>query len=321
MKVGMLVISDGGITRGKHYVALNDINAIKYLYKQIGYQTQILFNEDINNLNSSTISEYDTLFVFYTGVINFGGKQSRWVQKIINLINIYDKEVVIFSNDVLDKINNKARDSFVRIERPVYFASPDGVGGGKKNTVDLDIIDDFEINQSFMIGKTLSKLEDVSTKPSYDLVYGGRDRPELTRKLKKIIKTHNILLYGTIQKKMPKIDGIHSDMFFDNAELRVINSFGRYTLMLHEKKKPYFTSRVFEQLFSNSIVLFDRNYSILSNFWNNENTFDDLSDLDDLISTKVTQKLIDEQHEVARSFDYDKYINYQVESLAKILKC
>ena len=319
MKTAMIVLSDSGQPKGKPSVPLNDMRAISQIYKTAGFDCQILYREDLENLYD--LNEFDNLFVFYGGLINFGGQQSKNALKTIELINSFQRPVVIFANDVLDPVNNKIRDGFERIERPVIYASPDGVGGAEKGTIDLNVSDEIEINQSFAIGKNLSKLQDVSMFPQVDVVYGGRDRPAMRKRLKEISSHHTMMIYSNIAKSMKDT---HAKIFkskakFDNAQLRVINSFGRYSLMLYEKKKSYFTSRVFEQLFSNSIVLFDKRFKELSCFWNDDNTFSNLEELQELINQKWTVDRVQEQHAMARNFDYDAQIEKEASELKRLL--
>lgn len=320
MRAAMIVLSDAGQTKMKRSVALNDMRAISELYKLIGYDVRILYREDLENVAS--LSDYDSLFIFYGGLINFGGKQSENAIRVIQLINEFPNKVVVFGNDVMDPINNKIREGFERITRPVIYASPDGIGGSETGAVDLEVSDEVEINQSFMIGKHLASLPDVAAKPMYDVVYGGRDRPAMRRRLQKVAQSHSLLTYSKISKSLEDTNAasLNSKYLFDNAQLRVINSLGKYSLMLEEKRKKYFTSRVFEQLFSNSIVLFDKGWPTLKEFWRSDNTFD--GSVDDLLvklDAPYNEQRVAEQHEMARNFNYDKYINQEAEALARIL--
>lgn len=315
----MIVLSDSGQPKNKSSVSLNDMRAISTIYKAAGFECQILYREDLESL--SDLNDFDNLFVFYGGLINFGGQQSKYALKAIELINNFERSVVIFANDVLDPVNNKIRDGFERIERPVIYASPDGVGGSEKGTIDLNVFDEIELNQSFAIGKALSKLQDVSIIPQVDIVYGGRDRPAMRKQLRKISDHHSMLVYSNIVKSMKDTHAkiLKAKVKFDNAQLRVINSFGRYSLMLYEKKKSYFTSRVFEQLFSNSIVLFDKRFKELSYFWTDDNAFSSLEELQGLINQKWTIDRVQKQHKMARNFDYDAQIEKEASELKRLL--
>lgn len=320
MKTAMIILSDTGNPRNKRSVALNDMQAISEIYERAGSEVRILYREDMESKLS--FSEYDNLFVFYATLINFGGKQSDYVVRTIDLINSFQGPVVVFANDVMDPVNNKERSGFKRIERPVIYASPDGVGGSKTGTIELDVSEELEINQSFVIGQRLSQLPDVDMEPQYDVVYGGRDRPAMRRRLREVAKEHSLMVYSKIAKSMEEAGAkiFDSQYNFDNAQLRVINSLGKYSLMLKEKRKVYFTSRVFEQLFSNSIVLFDKSWPTLNYFWNEQNSFDgSVKDLLAKLDIPYNKERVKEQHELARSFDYDSYINQEAEELAKAL--
>ena len=316
----MIVLSDTGQPRKKLSVPLNDMHAISEIYKLAGSQAHILYREDLED--KSTLNDYDNLFVFYAGLINFGGIQSKASLKVIRLVNDFKGPVVVFDNDVLDPVNNKKREGFERITRTVVYASPDGIGGAEKGTIDLDVSGELEINQSFVIGKRLSKMNDVITKPQYDVVYGGRNRPAMKRRLCEIAKKHSLIAYsgiiGALKETNAKL--LSSKYNFNNAQLRVVNSFGKYSLMMKEKNKNYFTSRVFEQLFSNSIVLFDEQWKTYECFWKDFNTFDgSVEDLSRRLDVEYDAGLVAEQHEFARNFDYDAYIENEAKELAKVI--
>lgn len=316
----MIVLSDTGQPRKKLSVPLNDMHAISEIYKLAGSETHILFREDLED--KSSLNDYDNLFVFYAGLINFGGIQSDASLTVIRLVNDFNGPVIVFDNDVLDPVNNKNRAGFERITRPVVYASPDGIGGAEKGTIDVDVSGELEINQSFVIGKRLSKMNDVVTKPQYDVVYGGRNRPAMRRRLCAIAEKHSLLAYSNITDALKETNAklLRSGYNFSNAELRVVNSLGKYSLMLKEKNKNYFTSRVFEQLFSNSIVLFDKQWKTYECFWRDFNTFDGTTeDLSRRLETKYDASLVKEQHDFARSFDYDKYIENEAKELAKVI--
>lgn len=316
----MIVLSDTGQPRKKLSVPLNDMHAISEIYKLAGSETHILFREDLED--KSSLNDYDNLFVFYAGLINFGGIQSDASLTVIRLVNDFNGPVIVFDNDVLDPVNNKNRAGFERITRPVVYASPDGIGGAEKGTIDLDVSSELEINQSFVIGKKLSKMSDVVTKPQYEVVYGGRNRPAMKRRLCEITKKHSLIAYSGIIYSLKETNAklLSSKYNFNNAQLRVVNSLGKYSLMLKEKNKNYFTSRVFEQLFSNSIVLFDKQWKTYECFWRDFNTFNGTTeDLSRRLDTEYDASLVAEQHDFARSFDYDAYIESEAKELAKVI--
>lgn len=316
----MIVLSDTGQPRKKLSVPLNDMHAISEIYKLAGSEAHILFREDLET--KSSLNDYDNLFVFYAGLINFGGIQSDASLTVIRLVNDFNGPVIVFDNDVLDPVNNKNRAGFERITRPVVYASPDGKGGAEKGTIDLDVSSELEINQSFVIGKKLSKMSDVVTKPQYEVVYGGRNRPAMKRRLCEITEKHSLIAYSGIIDSLKETNAklLSSKYNFNNAQLRVVNSLGKYSLMLKEKKKNYFTSRVFEQLFSNSIVLFDKQWKTYECFWRDFNTFDGTTeDLSRRLDVEYDASLVREQHDFARSFDYDAYIESEAKELAKVI--
>lgn len=316
----MISLSDVGQPRKRLSVPLNDMHAISEIYKLAGSRTHILFREDLET--KSSLNDYDNLFVFYAGLVNFGGIQSKASLKVIRLVNDFNGPVVVFNNDVLDPVNNKKRAGFERITRPVVYASPDGIGGAEKGTTDVDVSGELEINQSFVIGKRLSKMSGVVTKPQYDVVYGGRNRPAMRRRLCEIAKKHSLLAYSNVIEALKETNAklLRSGYNFSNAELRVVNSLGKYSLMLKENRKNYFTSRVFEQLFSNSIVLFDKQWKTYECFWRDFNTFDgSVEDLSRKLDVEYDASLVAEQHEFARSFDYDAYIESEAKELAKVI--
>ena len=165
-------------------------------------------------------------------------------------------------------------------------------------------------------------MSDVVTKPQYDVVYGGRNRPAMRRRLCEIAKKHSLLAYSNVIEALKDTNAklLRSGYNFSNAELRVVNSLGKYSLMLKENKKNYFTSRVFEQLFSNSIVLFDKQWKTYECFWRDFNTFyGSVEDLSRRLDVEYDAGLVAEQHEFARSFDYDAYIENEAKELAKVI--
>ena len=237
-RVAMTLLSDSGLQRNKRKVALNDIEAIAELYKINGYTPEILYTDDLKA--KSDLNEYDTLFIFYGPVVLFGGKQSPYLRHVIELVNSFKKSVVFFANDVLDKVTNDDRAGFVSIDRPIYYASPSG--SGQTDTKKFDLLGSLEINQSFMIGKRLAELPQVEQQPEFKVIYGGRNRPAMVKRLNALSKRFSFLAYSKIAQALPKATEFKMDTLLNNAELRVLNSFGEYSLMLHEKKKEYFAS-------------------------------------------------------------------------------
>lgn len=318
-RVAMTLLSDSGLQRNKRKVALNDIEAIAELYKINGYTPEILYTDDLKA--KSDLNEYDTLFIFYGGVILFGGKQSPYLVHLIEMINSFKRNVVIFANDVMDKVvNRNDKPGFVSINRPVYYASPTGSGGSDSETSDFEILADLEINQSFIIGKRLAELPPVEQQPEFKIIYGGRNRPAMVKRLNALSKRFSFLAYSKIAQALPKATEFKMDTLLNNAELRVLNSFGEYSLMLHEKKKEYFTTRVFEQLLSNSLVMFDRDWEVYMPFWNEWNTFGSMDELIEKIDQPYSKVRLQEQHEMVRSFDFDREIEKQAKALKEVIE-
>lgn len=315
-RVAMTLLSDSGLQRNKRKVALNDIEAIAELYKINGYTPEILYTDDLKA--KLDLNEYDTLFIFYGPVVLFGGKQSPYLRHVIELVNSFKKSVVFFANDVLDKVTNDDREGFVSIDRPIYYASPSG--SGQTDTKKFDLLGSLEVNQSFMIGKRLAELPQVEQQPEFKIIYGGRNRPAMVKRLNALSKRFSFLAYSKIAQALPKATEFKMDTLLNNAELRVLNSFGEYSLMLHEKKKEYFTTRVFEQLLSNSLVMFDRDWEVYMPFWNEWNTFGSMDELIEKIDQPYSKVRLQEQHEMVRSFDFDREIEKQAKALKEVIE-
>lgn len=316
IKVGMVVLSDTGLFREKNSVVLNDLISLKKIIESNqSMECSIFFRDEIE-----AALRFDALFIFFGGLINFGGKQTENAAAVINLANKFNGPVIFFGNDVLGKYDNRERDNFVRFERPVYFANPSGGSTLGIETKDLDVAGVIELNQSFMIGKGLAQQENIPTKPRYDVVYGTRARPALLKRLQYLADHSKMLTFGNINKKIKNTVKLNSKMIFSNSEMRVINSFGKCTLMLYETHKEYFTSRVFEQLASNSLCLFDKNWKVYQMFWNEGNTFDgSMDDCLRLIHAPYSEEKVRQQHKALRSFDFDSYIDQECKNVESIL--
>lgn len=312
----MIVLSDTGLRKDINTVIWNDLINLKKIIEFKGtLRCNIYFRDEVEKSLDS-----DILLVLFGGLINFGGAQSENAAKVIRTANKFKGPVIFFGNDVLGRFDNRERDGFVRFERPVYFANPSGGKTLNVETKGLDIAGSFELNEAFMIGKELSSEPAIKTTPSYDLVYGTRVRPSLMKRLNYIADNCNMLTFGNINKKIhDSAVKLNIKMILNNSEMRVINSFGKYSVMLHEKHKDYFTNRIFEQLASNSIVLFDKSWSTYRMFWNSDNTFNSMEELLSLIKEPYSKKKVEAQHKVFRSFNFDKYIISECESVEKLI--
>lgn len=312
--VALVVLSDTGMIPDQISIPRNDLIAIKSIIEHTGELTAELYNRDeLDNARDARM-----LFVHFGGVVNFGGVQSKSVVDVIELINSFDGKVVIFSNDVMGGLDNEERIGFIRIERPVYYADPSGKPDLSK-TKGLEIISSFEINQSFAIGKWLSQQMQLMVEPVYDAIYGGRARPKMKKRIQAVADNVELVTYSGISKEITGARVLYTDRLFNNNELRSINSLGRYSFMFHEPLKEYYTSRLFEQLFSTSIVLFDRDYRVLSDFWTDDNTFSGTSELVKKVQEPYSKERVHKQHAMAMSFDYDKYIHRQCAELVAVL--
>ena len=314
--VGMVVLSDTGLRKELNTVIWNDLVSLKKIIEfNNSLECHIYFREEIENALND-----DILFVLFGGLINFGGMQTTNTVNVITLANKFDGPVVFFGNDVLGKYDNRERENFVRFERPIYFANPSGGKTLDVETKGLDVAGTFELNEAFMIGKELAKKDDVSTFPRYDLVYGTRARPSLMKRLNYLADHCNMLTFGNLNKKMKNSVKFNVKMIFNNDEMRVINSFGKYSIMLHEKHKNYFTNRIFEQLASNSIVLFDCSWETYKMFWTDDNVFDgSMDDCLRLINEPYSDDRVQRQHKMFRSFDFDSYIEQECKNVEKLL--
>lgn len=312
----MIAVSDGGIAIGKNSVQYNDMRALQQEFVKAGYSAEILFKNEY----SKALKAKKAIFAHIGTIVNFGGIQQDTLKEALNVINQFDGPVIAFTNDVIDGIKNQDRAGFVKIERPVYYADPGGFDNSKKLTKDLQICGGLSLNQSWVIGKNLAKLKDVKTAPKYQYIYGGRNRPKIVKYLKKLTSVDDTgLLYGEINQDVKSKFSFSQKFCFTNRDVRTIDSLGKYSFMFSEKNKNYYTSRVFEQLLSNSIVLFDTEFKELKEFWTDNNTFSNQDELIDRINEPWSWERVKAQHEMVRNFNFDKRINKEAQELVKII--
>ena len=198
--IAFIVISDAGLRRGRHLVVQNDLWSIgETMKRHTGLTYKIFYRDemDINVINKSKI-----LIAGNAGIVNFGGIQSEFVKKSLEVINKFDGPVVFFNCDVKGGFKNDKRDSFVKIERPVYYADPKGIHDPSKSQ--FEIIEDLVIDNAFEIGRTLLDHKFPTVKPQYDLVEGGSARTAYIKQLKKIVSKFDgsVLLYDKIAEKV-----------------------------------------------------------------------------------------------------------------------
>lgn len=314
IRYALTALSDTGLRTEINSIPKNDLLSIK---KIIEYDKNN--SADLIDRNEVfKVHEYDALFIHYGGLVNFGGVQSKHAIELINVINEFKGPVIIFSNDVMNGIDNPKRDGFVRITRPVIYADPKGEIDPTK-TKGLEIIKSITINQTFPIGKFLSEQERVVGEPVYQAIYGGRARPAMFKILKKVASKCDLVTYHSVAKKIPGSITLKHKKIFSNLELTAVTSLGCYSFIFYEEKKTYFTSRVFEQLFSNSIVLFDTRYKVFSMFWNEHNTFSNEDELLQRLSEPWSWERVKAQHKMASEFDFDKNISEECEQLNEVV--
>lgn len=317
MDVAMIAVSDGGIAIDKNSVQYNDMRALQKEFVEAGYSCEIIFREEI----SRALKAKKAIFAHVGTIVNFGGEQQDNLVNALTVINNFKGPVIAFTNDLIDGIKNSDRLGFVRIDRPVYYSDPAGIGNAENITKGLEIIGGITLNQSWEIGKQLSQLPELKLVPKYDYIYGGKNRPKIAKYLKEVVKQNdNGVLYGKINQDVVSKYSFTQKYCFSNKDIRIVNSLGKYSFMFYEKNKRYFTSRVFEQLFSNSIVLFDTKFKELECFWTSDNTFTTVDDLIERLKEPWSWERVHKQHEMAKNFDYDSHIQEEANELQKIIK-
>lgn len=316
--IAFIVISDAGLRKGRHLVVQNDLWSIGETMKRHAGLTYKIYYRD--EMDSDIINKSNILIAGNAGIVNFGGIQSKFVQNSLKVINNFDGPVIFFNCDVKGGFKNDKRDNFVKIERPIYYADPKGVHDPSKSQ--FEIIQDFVIDNAFEIGRTLLDHKFPVTKPQYDLVEGGSARTAYIKQLKKIasIFDGSILLYDKIADKVDGVTKLKKKRTFRNYELSIVDSFGKYSLMMYEAKKDYFYPRVFEQMFSNSIVLFDKRLKQYQCFMDETNTYDSLEELIDMLKQPYDFERVKKQHQKLLDFDFDEREQVTVNNIMKVMR-
>lgn len=317
MSVALSTIGDQGLVFNKASVDLNDVLAVKQMLKSAGVNVKLLDRDSIEEANN-----YDALLLKCGVIVNWGGKQSEHLKKIINVVNEFDGPVFLMSVDQDFVLPNKERDGFLTINRPVSFlySGKNASEVVSKQLPDIEVEDSIQFYQGVQIGKQISKLPFVNTKPVYDAVYGGQPRKELLSTLNDIAENYSLLVYENVRKKVPNAISADFKMFFDNKELRAINSLGKFSFLFYKPKTPWITPRIFEQLCSNSFALFDKCWEATKPFWTDNNTFSSEDELIERMGQEPTENEIKEQHQIAKEFDYDKYNEEQLAHLLPLLE-
>lgn len=316
-KIAITAIGDQGLSLDKSSVDLNDVLAVKGMLDAKGFFTKII---DRNKLDQ--IKDYDVLFVKCGVIVNYGGKQSKHLQNVIQIINDFDGPVLMMSVDQDFILPNQERDGFMTINRPVYFlySGENAKDVAKAQMKDVDVIDAVQFYQGVQVGKQLSDIPFLDIDPIYDAVYGGQARKELLKRLIQVSEKYSLLTYGGVKEKVPKSIAINASFNFDSREIRVINSMGKHSFIFFKPKTPWLTPRIFEQLDSNSMVLFDTRWEGTRPFWTDKNTFSSQDELMERMKYEPTEKDIKEQHELSLAFDYDKYNEEQISHIMKFLE-
>ena len=96
-------------------------------------------------------------------------------------------------------------------------------------------------------------------------------------------------------------------------------SLGKYTVIPYEKKKDYVTSRMFETMTSNAITLFNKKEVKVEGLVLPELQYETPQEAAEIINGEYNEKLLQEQHEIVRKFDFDKHIEQEAEAFRKML--
>lgn len=315
--IAFIVISDAGLRKGRHLVVQNDLWSIGETMKRNAGLTYKIYYRD--EMDIETINKSKVLIAGNAGIVNFGGVQSENVKNSLEVINKFDGPVIFFNCDVKGGFKNDKRDNFVKIERPIYYADPKGVHDPSKSQ--FEIIEDFVIDNAFEIGRTLLDHEFPVTKPQYDLVEGGSARTAYIKQLKKIVQMFDgrVLLYDKIADKVDGVIKMKKKRTFRNYELSIVDSFGKYSLMMYEAKKDYFYPRVFEQMFSNSIVLFDKRLKQYECFMDDTNSYESLEELVEMLKQPYSEQRVEKQHQKLLDFDFDEREQVTVNNILRVI--
>lgn len=315
--IAFIVISDAGLRKGRHLVVQNDLWSIGETMKRNAGLTYKIYYRD--EMDIETINKSKVLIAGNAGIVNFGGVQSENVKNSLEVINKFDGPVIFFNCDVKGGFKNDKRDNFVKIERPIYYADPKGVHDPSKSQ--FEIIEDFVIDNAFEIGRTLLDHEFPVTKPQYDLVEGGSARTAYIKQLKKIVQMFDgrVLLYDKIADKVDGVIKMKKKRTFRNYELSIVDSFGKYSLMMYEAKKDYFYPRVFEQMFSNSIVLFDKRLKQYECFMDDTNSYESLAELVEMLKQPYSEQRVEKQHRKLLDFDFDEREQLTVNNIMRVI--
>lgn len=317
MKIVVTCIGDTKFLLNKSSVNCNDVRGIAEMFKECGINADCI---DVNSYDKA--NNYDVLIIKMGVIVNWGGEQSKYLRAGINMINNFNGEVFILSVDQDFIFPNKPRDGFVRVERPVHFlyAGKEHAELVSKELEGFDsIINTGEFNQGVGIGKIISRYPFTHIEPCYDAVYGGQARKELLKLISKISKNYSLVTYGGIRKKLENSIPYYEKVAIDSLELRSINSLGNYTFLFFKPKTRWFTPRIFEQMASNSLAMFDRRWTETESLWTDHNTFSSFDELFERLKEKPRKEYIEEQHEKFLSFDFESYNQKMVQNVFDLI--
>lgn len=317
MKIVVTCICDQKFLLDKSSVNSNDVRGIAEMFKECG------INADCIDLNSyDKANNYDVLLIKMGVIVNWGGVQSDYLRKGINMINNFKGEVFILSVDQDFIFPNEEREGFIRIERPVHFLYS-GKEHAKLASKELkgfdEIINTGEFNQGVGIGKIISRYPFTNIEPRYDAVYGGQARKELIKLITKIAKKHSLVAYGQIRGKIKDVVPCYQKVSIDSLELRAINSLGNYSFLFFKPKTRWLTPRIFEQMASNSLAMFDTRWTETKSLWTEHNTFSSFDELFERLEEKPKKEYIEEQHEKFLNFDFNGYNKRMVQNILDLI--
>ena len=237
-------------------------------------------------------------------------------------MNSFKGKVVLFFNDVMVNPRNDMRDEFVHVKRPIYLANPIEPEIAVQSVINFNVIDAVQMNQSWTIGKKLAERKEDETEPLFDLAYGGRNRPGVLKELKEIFgKVKSGVVFNGVAKELKggAIKELNITKKVDNSLFREMISLGKYTVIPYEKKKDYVTSRMFETMTSNAITLFNKKEVKVEGLVLPELQYETPQEAAEIINGEYNEKLLQEQHEIVRKFDFDKHIEQEAEAFRKML--
>ena len=318
MRIVITCIGDQKFLLNKSSVNCNDVRGIVEMFKECDIDADCI---DVNSYDKA--NNYDVLIIKMGVIVNWGGIQSEYLRKGIEMINNFKGEVFILSVDQDFIFPNEEREGFIRVERPVHFlySGKEHAELASKELKGFDeIINTGEFNQGVGIGKIISRYPFTNIEPCYDAVYGGQARKELMKLITKIAKNYSLVSYGGLRNKIEQyVVPYYEKVAIDSLELRSINSLGNYTFLFFKPKTRWYTPRIFEQMASNSLAMFDTRWTETKSLWTEHNTFSSFDELFERLKDKPKKEYIEEQHEKFLDFDFDSYNQRMVQNILDLI--